>query len=57
MTTRRTTFISTTNGGGGTIGALVLGGLALGVGMLAIDHHYSQPGTSAFDRISARFKS
>src|SRR5271155_5780784 len=57
MATKRTTFITTSNGGGGgTLGAIILGGLALSAGMLAIDHHYSTPGTSAFDKLSAKLK-
>jgi len=36
----------------GTASAIILGGLALGVGLLAIDHYYSRKGTSALDRLT-----
>lgn len=56
MTTKRATFISMSGGGnGGEIGAIVIGALGLSVGLLAIDHHYSRPGHSAFDQLKRMF--
>lgn len=54
MATRKTTFISMTGGDGAAGGTVVLGILGLGVGLLAIDHHFSRPGHSAFDKITRK---
>jgi len=52
---RRTTIITSSSSGGSDAGgAVMLGALAVVGGLLAIDHHYSKPGQSAFDRLTTK---
>jgi hypothetical protein len=50
------TIITGGNGdsGGGTLGAIVLGAFGVGVGILVIDHHFSAPGHSTWDKLKGR---
>lgn len=48
---RKTTIISTVTDASGGGGMLVLGAMGVAAGILAVDHHYSRRGHSAWDKL------
>ena len=55
MAKKTTIFETVTTSSGGIGGSILLGGLVITAGLLAIDHHYSPKGTSAIDKWKSRF--